>query len=180
MDMQIHPRFHGWYNYLFMPMLIKLIHISKRPRDWFTASPPEIIFWGVLISMRVEPTIPSHQVTPSATICYEYRLAYYDQGCHNDEIPTVTTATITTSHDHFLWSRLQHKLQKHLLLLLPLMGSYWVLVLWEEDSTDNKKLTAALVHSKKWYFINLWTKWQPFCRRYFQVHFREWKVLYFY
>ena len=24
-----------------------------------------------------------------------------------------------------------------------------------------------------------WTKWSPFRRRYFQVHFREWKVLYF-
>ena len=24
-----------------------------------------------------------------------------------------------------------------------------------------------------------WTKWPPFCRRYFQMHFREWKVFYF-
>ena len=24
-----------------------------------------------------------------------------------------------------------------------------------------------------------WTKWSPFCRRYFQTHFCEWKILYF-
>ena len=25
-----------------------------------------------------------------------------------------------------------------------------------------------------------WAKWPPFRRRYFQMHFREWKFLYFY
>ena len=30
------------------------------------------------------------------------------------------------------------------------------------------------------YQIHLtWTKWPPFPRRYFQMHFRRWKVLYF-
>ena len=29
------------------------------------------------------------------------------------------------------------------------------------------------------YLITPWAKWPPFCRRYFQMHFREWKVLYF-
>ena len=24
-----------------------------------------------------------------------------------------------------------------------------------------------------------WRKWPPFCRRYFRMHFREWKILYF-
>ena len=27
--------------------------------------------------------------------------------------------------------------------------------------------------------ISPWKKWPPFCRRYFQMQFREWKVLYF-
>ena len=30
-----------------------------------------------------------------------------------------------------------------------------------------------------YWLISLWTKWPQFHRRYFQLHFREWKVLYF-
>ena len=38
---------------------------------------------------------------------------------------------------------------------------------------------AVLQHHRLQQLISPWTKWPPFRRRYFQMHFREWKVVYF-
>ena len=47
-------------------------------------------------------------------------------------------------------------------------------------SAQNLPIKVYWLLSNMFYFISRWTKWPPFRRRYFQMHFREKKVLYFY
>ena len=43
----------------------------------------------------------------------------------------------------------------------------------------NPRMNQVLIILRKYYPVSPLTKWPPFRRRYFQMQFREWKVLYF-
>ena len=56
-------------------------------------------------------------------------------------------------------------------------GHYSQIWMWCSMGTqcfDNAKNSGKYWNGGDW-LISLWTKWLPFCRRYFQMHFHEWK-----
>ena len=77
--------------------------------------------------------------------------------------------------------------RKICLLINPHSNVCIVCVIPQSTSYPRKKCMGDMWHPRPQshpcfmtlYLISPWTKWPPFCRRYFQMHFCEWKFLYF-